>query len=129
MGYDKGSPAYLVYFPESGEVRRVRCVKFSDTFSDVHELEFEEKPLSPAPRTADATTDVVTREEQPVNERPDETDETLTQPTETSGRRYPSRQCNKPKWLAQDYVLDEENDEVEEVKIRERAENDIFKHK
>eukprot|EP00794_Sanderia_malayensis_P006415 gene6415-7146_t len=29
VGYDKGSPAYLVYYPESNEVRRVRCVKFS----------------------------------------------------------------------------------------------------
>ena len=29
VGYDKGSPAYLVYFPESGIVRKVRCVKFT----------------------------------------------------------------------------------------------------
>ena len=28
VGYDRGSPAYLVYFPENQEVKRVRCVKF-----------------------------------------------------------------------------------------------------
>ena len=32
VGYDKASPAYLVYFPEKGTVRRVRCVKFTDRF-------------------------------------------------------------------------------------------------
>ena len=29
VGYDKTSPAYLVYFPENGSVKRMRCVKFA----------------------------------------------------------------------------------------------------
>ena len=28
VGYDKGSPAYLVYFPKTATVKRVRCVEF-----------------------------------------------------------------------------------------------------
>ena len=28
MGYDKRSPAYLVYYPDTDKVERVRCVKF-----------------------------------------------------------------------------------------------------
>ena len=28
VGYDRGSPSYLVYFPETQTVRKVRCVKF-----------------------------------------------------------------------------------------------------
>ena len=28
VGYDKGSPAYLVYFPDSQIVKKVRCVRF-----------------------------------------------------------------------------------------------------
>ena len=28
VGYDKGSPAYLVFYPDSNKVERVRCVKF-----------------------------------------------------------------------------------------------------
>ena len=30
VGYDKKSPAYLVYYPENNKIERVRCVKFSD---------------------------------------------------------------------------------------------------
>ena len=32
LGYDKGSPAYLVYFPESQKVMKHRCVKFTEEF-------------------------------------------------------------------------------------------------
>ena len=32
FGYDKGSPAYLVYFPESGKISKVRNVKFTNKF-------------------------------------------------------------------------------------------------
>ena len=37
VGYDKNSPAYLVYFPENMKVERVRCVKFFDSpeFEDI----------------------------------------------------------------------------------------------
>ena len=31
VGYDKNSPTYLVYYPESMKVERVRCVKFFDS--------------------------------------------------------------------------------------------------
>ena len=30
VGYDKNSPAYLVYHPDTNDVRRCRCVKFTD---------------------------------------------------------------------------------------------------
>ena len=32
LGYDKGSPAYLVLFPESGIIKKVRNVKFTNKF-------------------------------------------------------------------------------------------------
>ena len=31
VGYDRESPAYLVYFPESNKMERVRCAKFFQT--------------------------------------------------------------------------------------------------
>ena len=34
VGYDRGSPAYLVYLPESRTVKRVRCVSFSSKFEN-----------------------------------------------------------------------------------------------
>ena len=33
VGYDKTSPAYLVYFPDSQTVKRIRCVSFTDRFN------------------------------------------------------------------------------------------------
>ena len=29
VGYDRESPAYLVYFKQSGTVKKVRCVRFT----------------------------------------------------------------------------------------------------
>ena len=40
VGYDKGSPANLVYFPDTGEVKRIRCVKFTNS-CDVVDPEVE----------------------------------------------------------------------------------------
>ena len=47
VGYDKGSPAYLVYFPESRTVKRVRCVKFTDDFDREIDMsdEYDSDPL------------------------------------------------------------------------------------
>lgn len=33
--YDKASPAYLLYFPNTGTVRKIRCVKFTRPSLDV----------------------------------------------------------------------------------------------
>lgn len=37
MDYDKESPAYLVYYPKQNKVKRVRRVKFLDSFMHVPE--------------------------------------------------------------------------------------------
>ena len=34
LGYDKGSPAYLVYYPASQKIMKHRCVKFTDKFPE-----------------------------------------------------------------------------------------------
>ena len=36
-GYDRFSPAFLVYCPRSKTVRKVRCVKFTENFDNVDE--------------------------------------------------------------------------------------------
>ena len=33
-GYDKQSTAYLIYFPETTAIKRVRCVKFIDSYDN-----------------------------------------------------------------------------------------------
>ena len=32
VGYDKGSPAYLIYYPISGVIKNCRCARFTDKF-------------------------------------------------------------------------------------------------
>jgi hypothetical protein len=32
IGYDKGRPAYLIYYPESRVIRKSRCVRFTEKF-------------------------------------------------------------------------------------------------
>ena len=35
LGYDTESPAYLIYFPEQNDVKKNRCVKFTEKFTVV----------------------------------------------------------------------------------------------
>ena len=34
VGNEKESPAYLIYFPESKAIKRVKCVKFADSYQN-----------------------------------------------------------------------------------------------
>ena len=52
VGHEKNSPAYLVYFPESMKVERVRCVKFFDSpeFEDIGKNGQVEDEIDTIPR-------------------------------------------------------------------------------
>ena len=66
LGYDKGSPAYLVYFPETGLIKRCRCVRFTD--------KFESNVESPKPNIHDeviVNLPPCSTDPQPPNENPD----------------------------------------------------------
>ena len=99
VGYDKGSPAYLVYYPEANKVERVRCVKFLEQNVCVPKIENDEI-LSPTPLT---TVDTDVGDEQTTEDR----DAVDVSENEDSGEdsRYPKRIHNKPKHL-DEYVLD-----------------------
>ena len=32
IGYDRSSPAFLVYYPDQNTIKKARCVKFSEKF-------------------------------------------------------------------------------------------------
>ncbi|KAL7647578.1 UNVERIFIED_CONTAM: hypothetical protein RMT77_001178 [Armadillidium vulgare] len=93
IGYDNESPAYLVYFPEQNNIKKVRCVKFTEKFGQEEETSEYEYTR---PRTQE---DGSTEEE---NEEPNK--EELGE-NEEYENRYPKRQRNKPKYL-EDYVDD-----------------------
>ena len=87
VGYDRSSPAFLVYYPDQNNVRKIRCVKFTEKFDSVDEN---------------------------VNLLPDsvETAEPeIPKPENGQGsiRRYPTRDHTRPRYL-DDYVTGEELD-------------------
>ena len=37
ISYDKQSPAYLIYFPETMAIKRVRGVKFTNSYDNIYQ--------------------------------------------------------------------------------------------
>ena len=89
MGYDRSSPTFLVYCPQSKTVRKVRCVKFTESFDSVDEtVELLPDPVKP-------------RElEMPTHGNED-----------ANVRRYPARDRVRPKYL-DDCVTGEDIDDA-----------------
>ena len=117
IGYDPNSPAYLVYFAEKQEVRRVRCVKFfglTNSADDKIEEDDENPNYSISKYTENGNIPDVP---EPTPNLPDNPDnDTLVDvvpgdvvPVDGEGRRYPSRTRTKPKYL-DDYYLENESD-------------------
>jgi hypothetical protein len=104
VGYDKGSPAYLVFYPETNKVEKVRCVKFIDNFQagqDDHDLisnrergENTDKPEAKIPN-------VVVNEEQNTQEFEIEQvgDDKDIHEQHIYAERYPTRARNKPNYF------------------------------
>ena len=105
VGYDKGSPAYLVFFSDSNKVERVRCVKFfnesnHEPKTDLDEQEDELLPTTvsvPAPNEQTTLTqgDTSTNSNNTVDNVP----------------RYPCRARTKPTYL-NEYVTGTVVDDV-----------------
>jgi len=96
VGYDKGSPAYLVYFPEKNNIKRVRCVKFTDNFEKEETLGPLLEEVEPRLETLEAGT-VQSLGVQPPTVRQGDVEENDENGTPES--RYPKRVRNRPKYL------------------------------
>ena len=87
VGNDKTSPAYLVYFPGSQTLKRIRCVSFTDRFNvDKEDIELPDVHCDWRNGTANETEPVVPKDN-----------------TTSDNERYPKRTTAKPKYL-DDYV-------------------------
>ena len=93
VGYDKSSPAYLVYFPTNRVVKRSRCVWFVNDKSRMCESETVDYPVARDVRSEQSD------EGEPV------VDEAVGKHdvAEETKERYPKRVTSKPKWF-EDYV-------------------------
>ncbi|GAB1609461.1 hypothetical protein Ahia01_001231700 [Argonauta hians] len=87
LGYDKGSPAYLIYFPDTEKIQKVRVVNFSEIPPEV--VPEEEEELN-----HDKNTEITTKNE-----------------SESKNEYFTSQRTRqKPKYL-EEYILDEDMDD------------------
>ena len=94
VGYDRDSPAYLVYYPETDKVERARCVKFLEQSDCMPKID-EDEIVLPTPLD---NTDEQTQEDEDVTDQGENVNE---------DGRYPKRLRNKPQRFGE-YVLDSE---------------------
>ncbi|RXN30671.1 Retrovirus-related Pol poly from transposon TNT 1-94 [Labeo rohita] len=116
IGYDKNSPAYLVYYPNTGKIQKHRLVKFTakttrekeTQTSQTHEGYEVMSPKINSERNADENMkDVSDKDIQ------NDTSETMPEQTEeTSVRRNPSRIRRRPAHL-QDFEVDNLEDKLQ----------------
>ena len=103
LGYDKESPAYLIYYPESGAIGKSRCVRFTDKLES--EKNACDEPCQTEPQIVEGDKDVPDTAESPVDDpggnRTIPSPENISCPDVTPSQvkvsptpsdRYPSRQ-------------------------------------
>ena len=90
IGYDKNSPAYLIYFKDDDTVSRRRVVEFTERLDNTH----DKKVIEPRPES-------VVHEENDIfdDEVKSETCNDETPPPDVAARRYPLRDRKKPEFL------------------------------
>ena len=146
VGYDKGSPAYLVYFPDTGVVRKVRCVKFTRPSVDIdldtaRDSDYDWIPTfrpSVEPEISSQTEDIVSvRRSERARRKPvrlddylvgDEMDDAIDKYIVNSTVDYCYKLANVP-CTYQDAITASDSDswqDAMESEIRALKENDTF---
>ena len=113
IGYDGKSPAYIVYFSESDEIKRIRCVKFLDEPNYDVEIIYEDGDipfLKPQPSEVQIETEKVTSENILNKEKQSNSNETI------SHNPTPHRERKKPAYL-NDYVIDSDESDTANCSI------------
>ena len=105
VGYDKESPSYLVFFPETNRVERVRCVKF---FDNLKAGQNGHKEIIPARGPFDDEKRENVENEIQIEGVSTNTNEQIQtheqqeQDISAEPERYPTRARNKPSYFGQD---------------------------
>jgi hypothetical protein len=92
VGYDKKSPAYLVYCPESRRVERVRCVKLVDSLSPENEVLSTDEEVDTVPSVLPDVGQ---------NSNMNEAENEALPEVQEGTRRYPTRARNEPSYLSE----------------------------
>ena len=115
IGYDKSSPAYMIYFPDSKKVQKHRLVKFVSKTCVEQQTQTSIDDDDDLEQRANRTRQNVNAS--PVSDQVPVKEEELSSRTQTvEPTRYPSRVRTRPAYL-HDYVSqqasDEETDQVQ----------------
>ena len=117
VGHDKGSPAYLVYYPGRGKVQKHRLVKFVTKTTCESETQTQDLELDPkvdcddtveTPQPSILNADVQADDQQSAQKGDGEKYPTVTSNASDSGR-YPTRERKPPGYLG-DYTLADTDD-------------------
>ena len=103
--YDTQSPAYLIYFPNKEEIRRVRCILFHESQQPNTEKD-EDKPSVYFQIPATLPRKHIDKKKKEDNSETSTSNENIT-----DERKYPQRKINKLSYL-EDYVLDSNNSDT-----------------
>lgn len=95
IGYDKESPAYLVYYPESNKIEKVRCVKFIDKFDT------EDSPSYQDDFTLSRAKDPIQCMEKETNNNLENVSTPRNAAESSSEIRYPTRTRNRPNYFSE----------------------------
>ena len=119
VGYDSESPAYLVYFPEEDDVKKVRCVRFSEKFEQqkaVPDPSYECIPCTPQYAEPEETQPDPVHPAEVTSDSDEHAAEDVGADVETiSDRRYPDRQRRKPVYL-KDFNTESDSDSINVTK-------------
>lgn len=106
VGHDKGSPAYLVYYPTKGKVQKHRLVKFITKTTCENETQTQDLEFHPivhtkktdAPQPSAQSTD--TQTDSPQSPEDDGEEHHMVTPQAPSSGRYPTRVRKPPSYLS-----------------------------
>ena len=132
VGYDSQSPAFLVYFPNRDDVRKVRCVTFNETFAEnvkAPRVGEDYHYCQPNSAQKEENTSVQQEESEDVQTEgngqadrryPEEGEDVRTEGNGQAERRYPERIRRKPGHL-EDYVTGTDLDKSDEGDVTDAA--------
>ena len=92
--YDKGSPAYLVYFPQTQAIKRCRIVRFSDKFEIENDAPKQTKIVTEEPMIVNMPGQNTVTEDDNAIESTTTGQDLTSEQANTS--KYPRREHTKP---------------------------------
>ena len=98
IGYDKYSPSYLIYFPETRTISKNATVTFTDKLDSEEKEDTDSEEEAPEFYYPSGRDNYPEDQQAPLEDQVVPTEEEQNE-NQVSERRYPDRQRNKPKYL------------------------------